>query len=188
MITIVSGLPRSGTSLMMQMLEAGGMPVLTDGARPADNDNCRGYYELEKVKRLERDKSWLPQAENKAVKVVSALLYELPASHRYRVLFMLRDLDEVLRSQTRMLQRLDAPDRGPPASAMRGHFQQHLERLRRWLAGAEHMDVLYCEHRALFDNPEPLVEQIVQFLDRPLDKPRMLQRIDPSLWRHRSLT
>src|SRR5437764_1475845 len=98
-IIVVSGLPRAGTSLMMQMLDNGGIEVLTDGVRAADTDNPRGYYELEKVKRLKQDASWLPQARGKVFKMVSQLLYDLPASEAYRVLFMERDFDEMLRSQ-----------------------------------------------------------------------------------------
>src|SRR5947209_18564630 len=105
-IVIVSGLPRSGTSLMMQMLEAGGLEVVTDGIRAADTDNPRGYYEFERVKKIKTDAAWLPGARGKAVKMVSQLLYDLPAGEAYRILFMDRDLDEVLASQEKMLARL----------------------------------------------------------------------------------
>ncbi len=104
-IIVVSGLPRSGTSLMMQMLDKGGIPVVTDHVRTADADNPRGYYELERVKAIKRDASWLPELEGKAVKIISQLLYELPSNHKYRVIFMERDLDEVVPSQERMLVR-----------------------------------------------------------------------------------
>src|SRR5438445_13894335 len=105
-IIIVSGLPRSGTSVMMQMLENGGVEVLTDNLRTADTDNPRGYYELEPVKRIKRDASWLPQTRGKAFKMVSQLLYDLPPGESYRIIFMERDLDEVLASQEKMLRRL----------------------------------------------------------------------------------
>ena len=103
MIVVVSGLPRSGTSLMMQMLQAGGMPLLTDGRRAADGDNPKGYCEFEPAKRLKDDASWLGAAEGRAVKLVSALLFDLPPERRYRVIFMTRDLDEVLASQRDLL-------------------------------------------------------------------------------------
>src|SRR3990167_393038 len=99
MIVIVSGLPRSGTSLMMQMLRAGGMSLLIDDQRPADADNPHGYWEYEPVKRLQHDNSWLPQAEGKAVKVVSALLQYLPPRHTYKIIVMHRPMQEVLASQ-----------------------------------------------------------------------------------------
>src|SRR5262245_7195282 len=105
-IIIVSGLPRSGTSLMMQMLESGGVEIVTDNIRTADTDNPRGYYEFEKVKKIKQDASWLPQTRGKAFKMVSQLLYDLPASERYRIIFMERDLDEMLLSQDKMLKRL----------------------------------------------------------------------------------
>src|SRR5262245_40494991 len=105
-IIIVSGLPRSGTSLMMQLLDAGGVEVVTDGVRAADPDNPRGYYEFEKVKQVKRDASWLPGVRGKAVKMVSQLLLDLPPTERYRVVFMERDLAETIDSQERMLQRL----------------------------------------------------------------------------------
>ena len=118
-IIIVSGLPRSGTSLMMQMLDNGGVPVVTDNIRTPDTDNPRGYYEFEQVKKIKEDVSWLPATRGKAFKMVSQLLYELPASETYRVIFMERDLDEMIRSQEKMLSRLGkptAPKRGDQAA------------------------------------------------------------------------
>jgi hypothetical protein len=107
-IVVVSGLPRSGTSMMMQMLEAGGLPILTDGERVADADNPRGYYEYAPAKRLMTDRTWLPAADGKAVKIVAQLLpYLPPAPHRFRVIFMKRDLGEVLASQQVMLANLN---------------------------------------------------------------------------------
>src|SRR5262245_31961291 len=139
-IIIVSGLPRSGTSLMMQMLSSGGIEVLTDNLRTADADNPRGYYEFEKVKQIERDSSWLPQARGKAVKMVSQLLYHLPGGERYRVIFLERDLGEVLLSQEKMLRRLGRP--AAPADEMRRAYTLHLERLHRWLSRQGHLGVL----------------------------------------------
>src|SRR5437660_7651564 len=105
-IIIVSGLPRSGTSLMMQMLENGGVPVVTDNIRTADTDNPKGYYEFEQVKKIKQDASWLPGTRGKVFKMVSQLLYDLPAGELYRIIFMDRDIDEVLASQEKMLERL----------------------------------------------------------------------------------
>ncbi len=107
-ILIVSGLPRSGTSVMMQMLESGGVEVVTDGIRAADADNPKGYYEFEQVKAIRRDASWLPATRGKAFKMVSQLLYDLPSSETYRIVFLERDLDETLLSQEKMLTRLGA--------------------------------------------------------------------------------
>src|SRR2546428_1479705 len=102
-ITIVSGLPRSGTSMMMRMLDAGGLPVLVDNIRKADDDNPYGYYEFEPVKRLSSDSSWLREARGKAFKMVYALLYELPKDYDYRVIVMQRKMDEIIASQRAML-------------------------------------------------------------------------------------
>src|SRR5215208_2690100 len=108
-IIIVSGLPRSGTSLMCQMLDNGGIEVVTDGIRAPDADNPRGYYELEKVKQIKQDATWLHETRGKAFKMISQLLYDLPPTERYRVIFMQRDLDELLASQEKMLERLGRP-------------------------------------------------------------------------------
>src|SRR5262247_1316470 len=105
MIVVVSGLPRSGTLLMMQMLQVGGMSLLTDALRSVDADNPNGYWEYEPVKRLQQDNSWIPKAEGKAVKVISALLQYLPPQHTYKIIFMQRPMQEVLVSQTVMLER-----------------------------------------------------------------------------------
>jgi hypothetical protein len=185
MITVVSGLPRSGTSLMMQMLEAGGMAVLSDGRRLPDDDNPRGYYELEKVTRLKEDSAWLAEAEGKALKVVSPLLYDLPASLRYRVLFMERRLDEILASQRTMLEHRKA-DVGPVEDAqMAAHFERHLDRLKRWLPTASHLEVLFCDHGELLRNPALTAERAARFLERELDVGRMAMAVDPELHRNR---
>src|SRR6266852_5242736 len=108
-IIVVSGLPRSGTSLMMQMLDKGGVEVVTDNIRTADTDNPKGYYEYEMVKKIKKDASWLPATRGKAFKMVSQLLYDLPVTENFRIIFMERDLDETLRSQEKMLERLGRP-------------------------------------------------------------------------------
>ncbi len=130
-VIVVSGLPRSGTSLMMQVLHAGGIDVVTDNVRAPDIDNPRGYWEFERVKKIKEDAGWLPEMRGKAFKMVSQLLYHLPATERYRIVFMERDLDEVLASQEKMLARLGR------AAATRADIAQaytlHLTRLKSWL-------------------------------------------------------
>src|SRR5262245_48410061 len=135
-IIVVSGLPRSGTSLMMQMLDSGGVEVVTDHVRTADTDNPRGYYEFEQVKKVKQDASWLPATRGKAFKMVSQLLYDLPASERYRVIFMERDLDEMLASQEKMLTRLGRT--AAPREEMKRSFTLHLRRLYEWLGRQSH--------------------------------------------------
>src|SRR3989442_10700966 len=134
MIVIVSGLPRSGTSLMMQMLQAGGMSLLKDDLRPPDADNPNGYWEYEPVKRLQQDDSWIPKAEGKAVKVVSALLQYLPPQHTYKIIFMQRPMQEVLASQTVMLERRGEPSGKADDKTLETVFLQQLHRTEHWVA------------------------------------------------------
>lgn len=183
-IIIVSGLPRSGTSLMMQMLDRGGIPVVTDEIRTADTDNPRGYYEFERVKGLERDASWLSDVTGKVVKVISQLLYELPANHRYRVIFMERDLDEVLSSQEKMLERLGKT--AAPRAAIERHFTQHLERLREWLAAQPYMEVLYVRYDDVMAQPQEQASRVAAFLAGRPDPAGMVQAVDSSLYRNRT--
>ncbi len=184
MITIVSGLPRSGTSLVMQMLAAGGYPILTDNVRAADDDNPRGYLEFERVKSLERDASWLADAEGKAVKIVSFLLPKLPAEFEYRVIFVRRDLDEVLRSQAKMLERRGQPP-GPDAAAMKGHFERHLQTVDGWLQQRA-IAVHNCEHRELIAEPAIHAQRIAAFLGSDLAIEPMAGVVDPALYRQRA--
>lgn len=163
-IVVVSGLPRSGTSMMMRMLEAGGVPSLSDGVRAADADNPQGYYEFDPVKRLRTDKTWVPKARGKAVKVVSLLLPELPADFRYRVIFMRRGLDDVLASQRRMLARQGAPEDAAADSRMRAHYEKHLERVRAWLAQQAHVSVLEAAYEDVVVKAWEVVEGVNTFL------------------------
>jgi hypothetical protein len=182
-IIIVSGLPRSGTSLMMQMLDQGGIEVVTDHIRSADTDNPRGYYELEKVKRIKQDASWLPELGGKVVKMVSQLLYDLPSGQRYRIIFMERDLNEVLHSQEKMLQHLGRP--AAPREAMKQAYLLHLERLRDWLGGQRHMQVLLVNYNDLMERSQEQAERVAAFLDGRPDVARMVRSVDPSLYRNR---
>jgi hypothetical protein len=182
-IIIVSGLPRSGTSLMMQMLDSGGIPVLTDRVRSADTDNPRGYYEFERVKKTKQDPSWLPEARGQAVKMVSQLLYDLPAGERYRVIFMERDLDEVLRSQEKMLARLGQP--AAPREQMKPAYLLHLERLLAWLRQQPHFTVLQVSYRTLVEQPRAQAERVCGFLAGRPEVEGMIRSVDPLLYRNR---
>lgn len=186
-IVIVSGLPRSGTSMLMKMLDAGGLPPLTDNERTADDDNPKGYFEFEPVKKLRAgDTSWLPRAEGKAVKVISALLEYLPAGRRYHVLFMQRAIAEVLASQRQMLiRRGEDPDRVSDVE-MAQYFEQHLAKVKGWLAAQKQIQVLYLDYNELLRQPAPQIRRINAFLDGRLDESRMAAMIDPSLYRQRA--
>lgn len=182
-IVIVSGLPRSGTSLMMQMLDKGGLAVVTDGVRAADTDNPKGYYEFEQVKSIKRDASWLPKARGKAVKMVSQLLYELPAGERYRIIFMERDLDEMLVSQEKMLARLGKP--AAPHDEIKGLYIKHLSRLHAWLDQQPHMRVLRFSYNDLLEQPREQAERVREFLGGELDLEKMAATVDSTLYRNR---
>lgn len=184
-VTVVSGIPRSGTSMMMSMLEAGGIPILTDGVREANEDNPRGYYEFERVKALERDKAWLEKARGKAVKVISALLEHLPQEYSYKVIFMERHLDEVLASQERMLARQGKPTDDEDDEKMRTLFERHVEQSKRWLSQQPQADVLYVSYNEAMENPTREAARVNRFLGGDLDEQAMSNVIDPTLYRQR---
>lgn len=185
MITIVSGLPRSGTSVMMRMLESGGMPILADHVRKADEDNPAGYFELEAVKQVEKDASFLDGAEGKVLKMVSPLLFHLPNRNRYRILFMERNLDEMTVSQDKMLQRRGEPKAEDPEK-LRRSFNLHLERVKSWLKEQEHISVLFVSYNRVLAAPETEVDRTIEFLGGGLNRDKMLAAVDPSLYRNRS--
>ena len=184
-ITVVSGLPRSGTSLMMSMLFAGGLPLLVDDVRQADDDNPRGYFEFEPVKKLKTNHSWLPLAQGKAVKIVSALLLELPAEYRYRILFMQRSLKEILTSQRRMLNHRGEHDDKTGDAAMEAIFTRHLQHVEHWLSLQANMPVLYIDYAQLVHSPSVLVHNINMFVGGWLDEHKMASMVDPNLHHQR---
>ena len=185
-ILLVSGLPRSGTSMMMKMLEAGGMPPLTDNIRTADADNPKGYYEFERAKKLrEGDQEWLKDVGSRAVKIISALLEYLPSDYRYKVIFMRRAMPEILASQKKMLtNRGEDPNKVDDAEMARV-FENHLEKVARWLAAQPNFEVLYVQYNDLLADPETQIGRIVSFLGNGLDTWKMAEVIDPQLYRHR---
>jgi len=185
MITIVSGLPRSGTSMMMRLLEAGGLEALTDGRRKADSNNPRGYYELEKAKTIKTDASWLGEAEGKAFKMVSMLLSDLPMDRKYKIIFMRRNLDEVLASQAVMLQHLGRDHNQPPDRRMKELFTAHLDQMERFLAATPALDVLHCDFGQVVNNPGAAARQVARHLGLNLNLERMAATIEPSLYRQR---
>jgi hypothetical protein len=186
MITIVSGLPRSGTSLMMQMLSAGGLPVLSDGERKADSDNPKGYLEWERIKQLPKEPSLIGEAENKVVKVISQLVLALPEGHEYRIVFMQRPLPEVLKSQDEMLRRrgnFQAATGG--SSAIEEAFQRHLLEVNRWLATKPNIKVLRLHYHRVLREPKAVSDELAAFLGIKLDVDAMIRQVDGSLYRNR---
>jgi len=185
-VIIVSGLPRSGTSMMMKAIEAGGIEPLVDHVRKADEDNPKGYYEFEPVKKTKDDASWLDEAPGKVVKMVYRLLYDLPAGHEYRVLFMRRDLKEVLASQSKMLERSGKPGGGIADDQMEALFAGELAKCEKWLAGQPNFNVLYINHRDMINDGPGQAQKIDDFLGGGLDIDAMAAVIDPGLYRNRN--
>jgi hypothetical protein len=185
-ITIVSGLPRSGTSMMMKMVDAGGIPPLTDELRAADEDNPKGYYEFERVKQMDKgDTAWVPEARGKAVKVISALLKYLPTTEQYRVIFIRRNIDEILASQRKMLiHRGEDPDKQDDAQ-MKLLFEKHVRSVEEWLASRPNVRTLYVHYSDMLGTPRPQIERVNAFLGGKLDTARMAEVVDPSLYRNR---
>lgn len=186
-VVVVSGLPRSGTSMLMLMLDAGGIPPLTDNLRKADYDNPRGYYEFEPVKKLrEGDVNWLPQAQGKAVKIISALLTYLPPTQTYQVLFIQRAIPEILASQRKMLiNRGEDPNKVSDAD-MAQYFEKHLAQVTAWLAEQENISTLHVDYNRMLKNPGPFVQNINTFLGSGLEVERMMSVVDPALYRQRA--
>jgi hypothetical protein len=184
-LTVVSGIPRSGTSLMMSMLDSGGIPVLVDNVREADVDNPRGYYEYEPVKALKRDASWVAQSAGKAVKMVYLLVYDLPPDMEYRILFMHRKMDEVLASQRVMLERLGKPTRVDDVKIAR-LFENHLVKFTAWAKDRPNIRVLDVDYNQMVADPAPIAVEIDRFLSGGLDTALMAAAVDPSLYRNRA--
>jgi len=185
-IAIVSGLPRSGTSLMMKMLEAGGLEVLTDNIREADKDNPKGYYEFERVKKLEHDRAWLDDAEGKVVKIISQLLRHLPAGHGYKIVFMRREMEEILASQRRMLARRGEATDKISDDKLAALFRQHVQRVEDWLADQPNFEVLYVSYNRVLEAPQEEAQRIAAFFERSLDVSAMVHVVDPTLYRQRT--
>jgi len=184
-IVIVSGLPRSGTSMLMKMLEAGGLEILTDEIRKADLDNPKGYYEFERIKKLETDKAWLPQAKGKVVKAVSMLLKHLPLNYHYKIIFSQRNIQEILSSQKQMLIRRGEPTDKISDKELAGIYEKHLHQVMEWLSRQKDFEVLYVNYNNILTDPNRYSKEINKFLDRDSNVEKMVNVIDKSLYRQR---
>jgi hypothetical protein len=185
-IVVVSGLPRSGTSMAMKMLEAGGMKIVTDSLRTADEDNPKGYYEDERVKDLylEGDKTWLRDARGRVIKVIAFLLKSLPSEHNYKVLFMQRNLREIVASQNKMLVRRGEANETPDERAVE-LLDQQLRDARFFLRRA-HFEVLELSYKETLDSPRAQAQRVADFLGAPLDVAKMAEVVDLQLYRNRA--
>jgi len=185
-VTVVSGLPRSGTSMMMRMLAAGGIEPLVDDERAPDIDNPLGYYEFQRVKTLKQDSSWLAQARGKALKVIYKLVYDLPADVPYRIVFLERDLDEVLASQEAMMRRsgLDPDQIG--REVLIKLFQAEIFAFRRWVEAQANVRIYYANHARVIADPLTTAQEIAQFLGLTMDTAAMAEVVAPELHRNRA--
>lgn len=184
-IIIVSGLPRSGTSMMMKMLEAGGLKPFTDNIRKADDDNPKGYYEYERVKQLDKDKSWLPEAKGKTIKIISMLLKYLPHGYEYKVIFMQRNMEEILASQARMLIRRGKNNSSVTDDELSKKFNLHLKNTEEWLAAQPNFEVMYLKYHEVIQNARDNCLKINEFLGNKFDVKQMVGTIDKTLYRNR---
>ncbi|MHC5097509.1 MAG: sulfotransferase domain-containing protein [Planctomycetota bacterium] len=185
-VILVSGLPRTGTSMMMKAIHAGGIEPIVDNIRKADEDNPKGYYEFEPVKKTKEDASWLNNAPGKVVKMVYRLLYDLPAEFQYRVVFMRRDIKEVLASQNKMLERSGKSGGGISDEQMEALFAAELAKCEKWLAEQPNFRVLPVVHRDMINDAATQVQKINDFLDGGLDTEAMASTVDPALYRNRN--
>ncbi len=172
---------------MMKMLKAGGISLLTDNIRTADEDNPQGYYEFEKVKNLHQDdeKSWIGDAKGKAVKAIAELLKELPENYFFKLIFMDRDLEEVIASQNKMLIRRGEPPEPGDDRKMMLLFEKHLRKVKQWIHGRSNFDVIFIDYKEVLDDPIRHAERIKDFLQRSLDVERMASVVDKRLYRNR---
>lgn len=184
-VTIVTGLPRSGTSMMMQMLHKGGVDILSDEQRKADESNPRGYFEYADVMRLHSSNDWLTDGVDKCVKVIAQLIQHLPENLDYRIIFMQRDMDEVLASQSRMLDRLNAAQQSEDET-LRKAYNVQLNQLDRWLNARDNIDLLYVDYDQVILDPETTASALSQFNHKTMDIPAMCTAVDPALYREKA--
>lgn len=184
MITIVSGLPRSGTSMMMQMIAAGGIEPVTDHIRKADEDNPKGYYEYEKVKDIKKDTSWLPACRGKIVKMVSMLLLDLPQEQQYKIVFMKRRLNEILMSQRKMLDRMKKEETIDDIETT-VNYGRHLIKVQDYLKKQNNVEVLYIWYHDVIENPQKQSAYINTFMGGILNVDEMVKTVDKKLYRNK---
>jgi len=186
-IVVVSGLPRSGTSMLMKMLDAGGMQIMTDSERAADIDNPKGYFEYERIKNLENesDKSYVREGRGKVLKVISFLIKDLPDDNDYRVIFMRRDLDEVLASQNKMIQRLGTSDSTAAEAAMKEAYRNDIVRTRLLCKNRPNFELIEISYTSTIENSAATARSVNVFLGGHLDEAAMRNAVDSSLYRNR---
>ena len=181
-IVIVSGLPRSGTSLMMQMINKGGIEALTDDKRQADISNPKGYYEYEPVMALHKDNSWLHKAQNKSLKVVAPLLKFLGPKYRYKVIFMNRDLGEVVKSQQKMIGK---NTESLPVKLFQS-YTKHLNQVEVWKEKTPNVELIYLDYKEVLTQTDQAIDKVAKFIGVEMNKEAMKRCIDTSLYRNKA--
>ena len=166
---------------MMQMLAAGGMPILSDTARQADTNNPNGYFELEVVKNLETEKTWLTEAQGKAVKIISHLLKFLPDDYTYKIVFMKRELSDVIKSQNRMLLQLGKEVGSIESKTLKRIYKHHLDEIKNWLLLQQNMQAIEVVYEKLLAEPETTIQKIGTHLEIELSNEAVVQVIDQNL-------
>jgi hypothetical protein len=186
-IVVVSGLPRSGTSMMMKMLDAADLPLVTDAVRAADEDNPKGYFEDERVKDLDKseDRGWLRDCRGKVVKIISFLLLDLPEENFYKVVFMRRNLEEVIASQNKMLVRRGEPTDESNDEKMIQRYKMHLRKVDYVLEEFDNFEAIDVDYGQALEDPRTHAARIGEFLGAKLDLDKMAAVVDPSLYRNR---
>jgi hypothetical protein len=187
-LVLVSGLPRSGTSMLMQMLEKGGMPIVTDKIRTADEDNPKGYHEFERIKEIDKtqDKGWLKNYRGQVIKTISFLLQDLPRDLNYKVIFMRRNIEEVLKSQNKMLERSGATGTIVADDKMRANYEFHLKKVYYQLEHIQNFEVLYVDYPSVVENPLREAKRINAFLGGKLKVEAMASAVESNLYRNRA--
>ena len=186
-IVVVSGLPRSGTSMLMKMLESGGMEILSDSERASDIDNPKGYFEYGRIKDLEKetDKSYIREGRGKVLKVISFLIKDLPDDNDYRVIFMRRDLDEVLASQNKMIHRLGTTDTTATEAAMKEAYRNDIVRTRLLCRDRPNFELIEIGYKPTIENPAATARSVNAFVGGHLNEAAMREAVDGSLYRNR---
>ncbi len=183
-ILIVSGLPRSGTSLLMKILDSLKIEILSDGIRKSDINNPKGYYEFEKVKKIHKDSSWINSAKGKAIKIVSPLLRFLPSNVNYKIIFVKRNLNEILMSQKKMLENLETEDKISEELMLKS-FKDHLKKTEDWINSQKNISAVYINYNELLNNPSEECIKLKKFLNRDINSKHITKVIDKKLYRNR---
>ena len=185
-VTVVSGLPRSGTSMLMKMLDAGGIPPLSDNIRTADEDNPKGYFEFERVKKLPEDTAWLKDAKGKVVKILAELVKYLPPEYNYKIIFIERNMSEIIASQKKMLVRRGEDPNKVSDDEILELFSKYKKILKSWLKNQPNVEVLYVDYNEILKDPTNAIEDINELFNGELDENKMKAAIDEKLYRNRA--